>query len=50
MNNDDIMNAIENIDEVTEKYKERYNEFYERFCSWDDGRSSEKVVDAEIKK
>ncbi|HJA91155.1 MAG TPA: CDP-glycerol glycerophosphotransferase family protein, partial [Candidatus Jeotgalibaca merdavium] len=50
MNNDDIMNAIENIDEVTEKYKERYNEFYERFCSWDDGRSSEKVVDAVFEK
>lgn len=50
MNNDDIMNAIENIDEVTEKYKERYNEFYERFCSWDDGRSSEKVVEAVFEK
>ncbi|TFU61844.1 CDP-glycerol:glycerophosphate glycerophosphotransferase [Jeotgalicoccus nanhaiensis] len=50
MNNDDVMNAIENIDEVTEKYKERYNEFYERFCSWDDGRSSEKVVDAVFEK
>ena len=46
MDNDDVMNAIENIDEVSEKYKDRYNEFYERFCSWDDGKSSEKVVDA----
>ena len=46
MDNDEVMNAIENIDEVSEKYKNRYNEFYERFCSWDDGRSSEKVVDA----
>src|SRR5699024_2577482 len=31
MDNDEVMNAIENIDEVSEKYKNRYNEFYERF-------------------
>ncbi|WP_017547500.1 bifunctional glycosyltransferase/CDP-glycerol:glycerophosphate glycerophosphotransferase [Salinicoccus carnicancri] len=50
MNNDDVMDAIENIDEVSEKYKERYEKFHERFCSWDDGRSSEKVVDAVFEK
>ncbi|HIW11638.1 MAG TPA: CDP-glycerol:glycerophosphate glycerophosphotransferase [Candidatus Salinicoccus stercoripullorum] len=46
MNNDEVVDAIENIDAVSGKYSERYEEFYERFCSWDDGRSSEKVVDA----
>ncbi|KKK34647.1 hypothetical protein WN59_06305 [Salinicoccus sediminis] len=50
MNNDDVMDTIENIDEVSEKYKERYEKFHERFCSWDDGRSSEKVVDAVFEK
>ncbi len=46
MNNDEVIDAIENIDAVSEKYSERYDEFYDRFCSWDDGRSSEKVVEA----
>ena len=50
MNNDQVLDAIENIDEVSEKYKERYEKFHERFCSWDDGRSSEKVVDAVFEK
>lgn len=50
MNNDDVIDAIENIDSVSKKYSDRYNAFYERFCSWDDGRSSEKVVDAVFEK
>lgn len=50
MNNDQVLDAIEHIDEVSEKYKERYEKFHERFCSWDDGRSSEKVVDAVFEK
>ncbi|AKG72826.1 bifunctional glycosyltransferase/CDP-glycerol:glycerophosphate glycerophosphotransferase [Salinicoccus halodurans] len=50
MNNDDVIDAIENIDSVSEKYSDRYDAFYERFCSWDDGRSSEKVVDAVFEK
>lgn len=50
MDNDEVMNAIQNIDAVSEKYEGRYNEFYERFCSWDDGRASEKVVDAVFEK
>lgn len=50
MDNDGVMDAIQNIDAVTEKFKDRYEEFYERFCSWDDGRSSEKVVNAVFEK
>ena len=50
MDNDEVMDAIQNIDAVNEKYEDRYNEFYERFCSWDDGRASEKVVDAMFEK
>lgn len=50
MTNDDIIDAIENIDEVNEKYKDRYEEFHDKFCSWDDGKSSEKVVDAVFEK
>ncbi|WP_342388834.1 CDP-glycerol:glycerophosphate glycerophosphotransferase [Salinicoccus bachuensis] len=46
MTNDEVVNAIENINQIEKKYKERYEAFHERFCSWDDGRASEKVVDA----
>lgn len=41
---DDIIEAIANIDEVTKEYAGRYDAFYERFCSWHDGKSTEKVV------
>lgn len=47
--NDDILDAVENINAVERKYAERYEAFYDRFCSWDDGRASEKVVNAVFK-
>lgn len=46
MTNDAVVDAIENISGIEEEYKERYDAFYDRFCSWDDGRASEKVVEA----
>ncbi|KIH69756.1 bifunctional glycosyltransferase/CDP-glycerol:glycerophosphate glycerophosphotransferase [Salinicoccus roseus] len=46
MTNGAVVDAIENIGEIEEEYQERYDAFYDRFCSWDDGRASEKVVDA----
>lgn len=41
---DAVIEAIANIDEVTKEYVGRYDAFYERFCSWHDGKSTEKVV------
>ncbi|MBV7505708.1 bifunctional glycosyltransferase family 2 protein/CDP-glycerol:glycerophosphate glycerophosphotransferase [Bacillus sp. sid0103] len=41
---DAVIEAISNIDEVTKEYAERYDSFYEKFCSWHDGKSTEKVV------
>ncbi|MFB9861557.1 CDP-glycerol glycerophosphotransferase family protein [Salinicoccus siamensis] len=43
--NDALFEAVENIDQVVADYEERYDAFYDRFCSWDDGRAAEKVVD-----
>lgn len=40
---DEVIDAIENIDKINEKYKQRYEEFYERFCSVDDGHASERI-------
>ncbi|MGP4079216.1 bifunctional glycosyltransferase/CDP-glycerol:glycerophosphate glycerophosphotransferase [Pseudalkalibacillus sp. R45] len=41
---DEVISTIENIEEVENRYKEKYDRFYEKFCSWDDGIASEKVV------
>lgn len=42
--NDEVFEAIHNIKYIEKKYHSRYDAFYNRFCNWDDGRSSEKVV------
>src|SRR5699024_1179516 len=43
MTTEDVIEAVENIESVKEKYSIKYNEFYNRFCSWDDGMASEKT-------
>lgn len=42
--NDEVVEAIKNIDKVTEEYKDKYAEFYDRFCCIDDGHAAERVV------
>lgn len=43
--NDAVVEALHNMDAITETYKTRYEEFYERFCSVDDGHASERVIE-----
>ena len=43
--NDEVVDAIKNIDKITEQYKERYEEFYNRFCCIDDGHAAQRVVE-----
>lgn len=43
--NDAVVEALQNMDAITEAYKTRYEEFYERFCSVDDGHASERVIE-----
>jgi CDP-glycerol glycerophosphotransferase len=40
---DEVIDAIAQIDRISEQYKERYDTFYERFCSVDDGHASERI-------
>ena len=42
--NDELIDILDNMDKVSDDYKERYDEFYERFCSLCTGDSSEKIV------
>lgn len=44
-NTDEIIHAIETIDEVEEAYHERYDMFYNRFCRWDDGQAAKQAVE-----
>ncbi len=39
-----VIDAILNIDEISREYKQRYDEFYQRFCGWEDGHAAENVV------
>lgn len=45
-----VVQAIDDIDEITEEYKERYDQFYDRFCCYDDGHASEHVAEAMLAK
>lgn len=41
---EEVVDAIKNIEEVKKEYSQVYDEFYHRFCEWEDGHASEKVV------
>ena len=41
--------AIKNIDKIKEQYKDRYEEFYNRFCCVDDGHAAQRVVEKVFK-
>ncbi len=43
--NDALIEALHNMDAITETYKARYVEFYDRFCSVDDGHASERIIE-----
>lgn len=45
LDNDELVKAIENIDLIKERYAEKYNFFYDKYCSFGQGESSKKVVD-----
>ena len=42
--NEEVFEAIANLEQVEEEYKEKYDKFYEEFCCWDDGHAAERVV------
>lgn len=41
---DEVIEAIADIENVQESFQDRYEEFYNTFCKWDDGNASGKVV------
>lgn len=43
---DEVIDAILNIEDLKEEYADKYDEFYERFCSFEDGNASKRIDDA----
>lgn len=41
---EEVITSIRGIDAVSDEYRQRYDEFYRRFCEWEDGHAAEKVV------
>lgn len=44
-----VVHAIQNINEIKKRYKNRYNRFNRHFNAWDDGHASQRVVKALLK-
>ncbi|WP_051591207.1 CDP-glycerol glycerophosphotransferase family protein [Bacillus sp. UNC438CL73TsuS30] len=42
--NEELINALQNIDKVQERYQVKYNTFYNKFCQLEDGYAAERVV------
>ena len=45
MTNDEVVDAIRNIDKINDEYADRYEEFYNRFCGIEDGNASKRVYE-----
>ncbi len=41
---EEVIDAILHIDTIQKRYKKRYDEFYDRFCCFDDGHASENII------
>lgn len=42
--NEEVVRALQHIDEVSVRYRTRYEEFYRRFCCVDDGAASARII------
>lgn len=43
---EEIIDAFKNMNKIEDEYKDKYDAFYEKFCSWEDGQASRKVANA----
>ncbi len=48
--NEELVHALHHMDEIEEQYKQRYAEFYDRFCCVDDGHACQRTVNTMFKK
>ncbi|GGI43422.1 CDP-glycerol glycerophosphotransferase family protein [Mammaliicoccus stepanovicii] len=43
--NDALIDAITNLDKVNENYSDKYDKFYNKFCSYEHGDAAKQIVD-----
>lgn len=44
----ELFETIRNIEQINSVFKEKYDLFYNKFCSWEDGNASKRVIDQVI--
>lgn len=44
-NDDEVIHALLNLSQIEKQYQTVYEEFYQRFCSLDDGNASKRIVE-----
>jgi len=44
INTDEVIDALLNLDKITHDYEEKYDKFYDKYCSIGNGDSSEKII------
>ncbi|MBI5974449.1 CDP-glycerol glycerophosphotransferase family protein [Staphylococcus canis] len=42
--NDDLIQAIQNIDTINTQYQSKYEQFYKRFCTFETGTAAQRIV------
>ena len=48
MNNDELINTLKNLDEVSSNYKSRLEHFHKEYCELDDGLASQRISEKVI--
>jgi len=43
---EEIIDAVQNIDQLQLQYQDKYEAFYKKYCAWEDGHASRKVANA----
>lgn len=44
LSNNEVLDSIKNIETVNKRFKDKYQEFYNKFCYLEDGKASERVI------
>lgn len=46
MTTEEVIQAVNDIGQVEKKYQEKYQQFCDKYCAWEDGTATKKVVEA----
>jgi CDP-glycerol glycerophosphotransferase len=49
LSNNEVLDSIKNIDKVNENFKEKYEDFYNKYCYLEDGSASKRIINTVIK-